>query len=240
VPKRAAIYARFSSDRQRDRSIDDQVALCQALAGRNSWAVAMIYADFAASGSTVHRRPEFSRMLTDAEDHHFDIIIAEDIDRLARGEGDAPKLRQRLEFLGIEIHTCTDGHITKLHAGLKGLMSSLFLDNLIAHTKRGMAGVVRDGRHPGGKIYGYRTIAGRPGELEIVEEEAAIVRHIFERYLAGDTPRQIAGHLNLDRVLPPRGGDTWRASTINGNKRRANGILQSEIVGRQHLSDRRS
>ena len=88
-------------------------------------------------------------MLTDAEDHQFDIIIAEDIDRLARGEGDAPKLRQRLEFLGIEMHTCTDGHITKLHAGLKGLMSSLFLDNLIAHTKRGMAGVVRDGRHPG-------------------------------------------------------------------------------------------
>ena len=227
--KRAAIYARFSSDRQRDRSIDDQVALCQALADRNSWAVAMIYADFAASGSTVHRRPEFSRMLTDAEDHQFDIIIAEDIDRLARGEGDAPKLRQRLEFLGIEMHTCTDGHITKLHAGLKGLMSSLFLDNLIAHTKRGMAGVVRDGRHPGGKIYGYRTIAGRRGELEIVEEEAAVVRQIFERYLAGATPRQIAGQLNDDRVLPPRGGETWRASTINGNTRRANGILQSEI-----------
>ena len=68
--KRAAIYARFSSDRQKDRSIDDQVALCQALADRNSWAaVTMIYADFAASGSTVHRRPEFSRMLADAEDH---------------------------------------------------------------------------------------------------------------------------------------------------------------------------
>jgi DNA invertase Pin-like site-specific DNA recombinase len=58
----------------------------------------MIYADFAASGSTVHRRPEFSRMLTDAEDHQFDIIIAEDIDRLARGEGDAPKLRQGWNF----------------------------------------------------------------------------------------------------------------------------------------------
>ena len=127
------------------------------------------------------------------------------------------------------MHTCTDGHITKLHAGLKGLMSSLFLDNLIAHTKRGMAGVVRDRRHPGGKIYGYRTIAGRRGELEIVEKEAAVVRHIFDRYLAGATPRQIAGQLNDDRVLPPRGGDTWRASTINGNTRRANGILQSEI-----------
>src|SRR5262249_56050783 len=127
----------------------------------------MIYADFAASGSTVHRRPEFYRMLTDAEDHQFDIIIAEDIDRLARGEGDAPKLRQRLEFLGIEMHTCTDGHITKLHAGLKGLMSSLFLDNLIAHTKRGMAGVVRAGRHPLGQIYASRTTAARPAQPHI-------------------------------------------------------------------------
>src|SRR5260370_3634449 len=223
--KRAAIYARFSSDRQRDRSIDDQVALCQTLTARNGWTVIAVYTDYAASGSTMHRRPEFSRMLADAEDRLFDVLIAEDIDRVARGEGDAPKLRQRLEFLGIEMHTCTDGHITKLHAGLKGLMSSRSLDNLIAHTKRGMAGVVRDGRHAGGKIYGYRTIAGRRGELEIVEKEAAVVRHIFDRYLAGATPRQIAGQLNDDRVLPPRGGDTWRSSTINGNTRRANGIV---------------
>ena len=111
--KRAAIYARFSSDRQRDRSIDDQVALCQTLTTRNGWTVTAVYADYAASGSTMHRRPEFSRMLADAEDRLFDVLIAEDIDRLARGEGDAPKLRQRLEFLGIDIHTCTDGHITK-------------------------------------------------------------------------------------------------------------------------------
>lgn len=229
MQKKAATYARFSSDRQRDRSIHDQVALCQAFADRHSWCVAAVYADFAASGSTVHRRPEFSRMLADAEDHQFDVIVAEDIDRLARGEGDAPKLRQRLEFLGIEMHTCTDGHITKLHAGLKGLMSSLFLDNLIAHTKRGMSGVVRDGRHPGGKVYGYKTAAGRPGELEIVAEEAAVVRRIFERYIGGDTPRKIAGDLNRDRIPPPRGGFTWCASTINGNTRRANGVLQSEI-----------
>ena len=173
--KRATIYARFSSDRQRDRSIDDQVALCHALAARNSWRVIEVYTDYAVSGSTVHRRPEFSRMLADAADGQFDVVIAEDIDRLARGEGDAPKLRQQLEFIGVELHTCTDGRITKLHAGLKGLMSSLFLDNLIAHTKRGMAGVVRDGRHPGGKVYGYRTIEGCRGELEIVEAEVAAI-----------------------------------------------------------------
>src|SRR5262245_17190700 len=104
-------FARYSAQELATASPSLSVGTLGGLDGR---AVAMIYADFAASGSTVHRRPEFSRMLTHAEDHQFDIIIAEDIDRLARGEGDAPKLRQRLEFLGIEMHTCTDGHITKL------------------------------------------------------------------------------------------------------------------------------
>jgi site-specific DNA recombinase len=226
--KRAVVYARFSSDRQRDRSIDDQVALCREFAARQGWTIQAIYADHAASGSTMHRRPELTRMLTDAEARRFDVMLAEDIDRLARGEGDAPKLRERMEFLGVEIHTLADGHVTKLHAGLKGLMSSLFLDNLITHTKRGMAGVVRDGRHAGGRAYGYRPVAGKRGELMIVETEAAIVRRIFDRYLAGDTLRQIAAALNRDGIAPPR-GRFWRASTINGNLQRGTGILQNEL-----------
>jgi site-specific DNA recombinase len=225
--KRATIYARFSSDRQRDRSIDDQVALCHALAARNGWRVVEIYTDYAVSGSTVHRRPEFSRMMADAEDRLFDVLIAEDIDRLARGEGDAPKLRQRLEFLGIEIHTCTDGHITKLHAGLKGLMGSLFLDNLIAHTRRGMLGRVREGRSPGGLTYGYMQGTAK-GERLVVEHEALVVRRIFEEYAAGRSPRRIAEGLNADGVRPPRGRE-WIASTINGNSVRGSGILMNSL-----------
>ncbi len=225
--KRAAIYARFSSDRQRDRSIDDQVALCQTLTARNGWTVIAVYTDYAASGSTMHRRPEFSRMLADAEDRLFDVLIAEDIDRLARGEGDAPKLRQRLEFLGIDIHTCTDGHVTKLHAGLKGLMGSLFLDNLIAHTRRGMLGRVREGLSAGGLTYGYVPGTDK-GERIILEHEAIVVRRIFEEYAAGRSPRRIAEGLNADGIKPPRGRE-WVASTINGNSVRGSGILMNAL-----------
>lgn len=225
--KRATIYARFSSDRQRDRSIDDQVVLCHALAARNGWRVVKIYTDYAVSGSTAHRRPEFSRMLADAEDRLFDVLIAEDIDRLARGEGDAPKLRQRLEFLGVDIHTCTDGHITKLHAGLKGLMGSLFLDNLIAHTRRGMLGRVREGLSAGGLTYGYAPGATK-GERIIVEEEALVVQRIFEEYAAGRSPRRIAEGLNADAIKPPRRRE-WVASTINGNSVRGSGILMNAL-----------
>jgi site-specific DNA recombinase len=231
IRRRAVIYARFSSDRQNERSIDDQVALCRELLDRNGWRLTAIYEDHAVSAATVHR-PEFARMLGDAEARRFDLIVAEDIDRLARGEGDAPKLRQRCEFLGIEIHTCTDGHVTKLHAGLKGLMGSLFLDNLIAHTKRGMAGVVREGRYAGGRAYGYRKVADKKGELEIVDAEATVVQRIFNDYVSGKSPRAIAGALNAEGVKPPRGA-RWNASTINGSGQRGNGILRNELyIGR--------
>jgi DNA invertase Pin-like site-specific DNA recombinase len=164
--KRAAIYARFSSELQDDRSIDDQVALCRAFAERQGWSIAKIYSDAAASGSTIHRRPQFAQMAADAEAGGFEIMLAEDVDRLSRGEGDLPILRRQMEFLGVEIHSVADGHVTKIHAGLKGLMNSIFLDNLALHVRRGLAGVVRDGRHPGGKAYGYRPIAGHPGQRD--------------------------------------------------------------------------
>jgi site-specific DNA recombinase len=86
--------------------------------------------------------------------------------------------------------------------------------------RRGMAGVVRDGRHAGGRAYGYRAVLGHPGRLEIVEEEASIVRRIFAAYATGRPPRDIAHDLNREGVRPPR-GQRWNASTINGNPQRA-------------------
>jgi site-specific DNA recombinase len=83
-----------------------------------------------------------------------------------------------------------------------------------------MAGVVRDGRHAGGRAYGYRAVLGHPGRLEIVEEEASIVRRIFAAYATGRPPRDIAHDLNREGVRPPR-GQRWNASTINGNPQRA-------------------
>src|SRR5438874_9908623 len=70
---RAVVYARFSSDRQRDRSINDQVALCREFAARAGFVIGAVYADHAVSGSTVHRR-EFARLLADAKAKVFDII----------------------------------------------------------------------------------------------------------------------------------------------------------------------
>nr|WP_276556853.1 recombinase family protein [Rhodoblastus acidophilus] len=91
-----------------------------------------------------------------------------------------------------------------------------------------MAGVVRDGRHAGGRAYGYRPVPAKPGELQIDEEEAAVIRDIFVSYVAGQTPREIAATLNARRVSPPR-GRYWTASTLNGSLKRHNGIILNEL-----------
>src|SRR5262252_1930973 len=117
VKKKAAIYARFSSDLQKDRSIDDQVALCREHAKRQGWQIVAVYADRAVSGTSTYGRNEYTRMCRDGEAGCFDVILAEDLDRLGRKQADTSNLRERMEFLGIEVHTVADGKVTRLHSG---------------------------------------------------------------------------------------------------------------------------
>jgi hypothetical protein len=81
--------------------------------------------------------------------------------------------------------------------------------------RRGLAGRVGQGLNAGGRAYGYAPVAGEKGKRTIIEAEAEIVRRIFDEYLAGRTPREIARDLNDEGILPPR-GRLWNASTING------------------------
>jgi DNA invertase Pin-like site-specific DNA recombinase len=145
TPRRAVIYARFSSDLQDVRSVADQVALCREHAARQRWTVIQVYADEAISCASMHGRLGLQRLVDDAGRGAFDVILVEDIDRLSRNAADTIRLREQMEFIGIEIHTCASGLVTELHAGLGGLMSSMFLKNLATRVRRGQAGRVRDG-----------------------------------------------------------------------------------------------
>ncbi|HTO68145.1 MAG TPA: recombinase family protein [Bradyrhizobium sp.] len=224
---RAAIYARFSSDRQNDRSVDDQIASCRELCTREGFAVVLTFCDREISGASIANRPGFQDLMRAAETRRFDVIVAEDVDRISRDQGDWHTARKRLDFLGIAIHTAS-GKVGKLDGALRALMGEMFLENLVVHTRRGLEAVVRSGRHAGGRAYGYRAVAGKPGELDIDEAEAEIVRRIFREFVDGKTPREIASGLNADRIRPPR-GKNWNASTINGNAARGHGMLLNEL-----------
>lgn len=228
--KRAAIYARFSSDLQRDRSIEDQIAVCRGYADREGFDVVEVYVDRAKSGASMQGRDGLLQLVADGRQRLFDIVIAETMSRIGRDEGDRAEVRKQMTFAGVKIMTPGDGEVSRLTDGIKAIIDSQYLEDLKVMIRRGMAGVTRDGRHAGGRAYGYRPVLGKPGELEIVEEEADIVRRIFREYAAGRKPRAIAQRLNADHVAAPR-GRYWSESALAGNKSRGHGLLVNPIYG---------
>lgn len=226
--RRAALYARFSSDLQRDRSIDDQLALCREFAARQGFEVTATYDDRARSGASLFGRDGLMALMDAARAHRFEAVIVEALDRISRDQEDLAGIYKRLSHLGIDILAVHDGRADIVQVGIRGLVGALYLQDLAHKVRRGMHGVVAEGRNAGGRAYGYRPVAGKPGELEICEAEAAIVRRIFQTYVDGWTPRAIAGRLNAEKVAPPRGRH-WSANTINGNLARGYGILRNRL-----------
>jgi site-specific DNA recombinase len=221
---RAVIYARFSTELQNEKSTEDQIALCRAHAARQGLDVVGVYEDKARSGASVFGRDGLMRLMDAARERAFDVVLVEALDRLSRDMEDLAGIHKRLSFLGIEIRAVHDGIADAILVGIRGLVGQMQREDGAKKVRRGMAGVIRDGRHAGGRAYGYRAVPGRAGELEIVEEEAEVVRRIFAAYATGRPPREIAGELNREGVAPPR-GTRWNASTINGNGQRGAGII---------------
>ena len=226
---RAVIYSRYSTDLQNDRSIEDQVALCTAYAARHGYQVVGHYEDRAMSGASLHGR-KVHDLLAAAERRQFDVVLTEAFDRLARDTADSLFVLKRLDFLGVKLVSVNQGEAETVNLVIHGLMGQLQREEGARKVRRGMAGVVREGRNPGGRPYGYRPVVGQVGHLEIVEDEAVVVRRIYEEFLSGSSSRTIAHGLNRDGVPPPR-GRVWNASTIHGNAKRGTGILNNSLYG---------
>ena len=240
IKKRVAIYSRYSSDLQNDRSIEDQITVCEKFAAKNGWSVEGNFFDRAASGASLFGRPQFARMVSEAHAGSFDIILSEDLDRLSRSQSDIASLFEQMAFAEIEIHTLSDGLINEMHIGVKGTMSALFLKGLAQKVRRGLGGVIRLGRSAGGDLYGYTPRKGEAGILDANPETVPVIKRIYEEYAAGASPRSIAAGLNSDGIPSPRGGK-WNASTINGNTARGQGLLLNEkFIGRVVWNKRRS
>lgn len=235
---RVAIYARYSSDNQRDASIEDQVRLCKERAAKEGWLVSNIYTDHAISGASL-MRPGVQMLMSDALAGKVDIILAEALDRLSRDQEDIAGLYKRMQFADVKIITLSEGEISNLHIGLKGTMNAIFLKDLADKTRRGLRGRVENGKSGGGITFGYDVVKRidangeyARGERVINEAQAGIIRRIFAEYLSGLSPRNIATRLNAEGIACPSGG-TWGASTIYGNRQRGTGILNNELyIGR--------
>ena len=229
----AALYARYSSENQREASIDDQFEHGERYCTLQGWDVVARFHDAAQSGSSTMLRPGYQRMVLAAETGAFDVVVCEAVDRLSRRLSDVAALHDRLAFRGVMIHAPSIGVITTMHIGIMGMMAQMQIADLGAKTKRGQSGRVRAGRVPAGLAFAYAVVPPPPGckeagERRIVEAEAATVVRIFRYFADGMSPRQIARKLNKEGVKGP-GGRPWLDTTIRGQPERGTGILNNSL-----------
>ena len=218
MTNRVALYARYSSDLQRDASIEDQLRVCREHAAKQGWDVVDSYTDRAMSGASM-LRPGLQELLADAGNRRFHLILTEGLDRLSRDQEDTARIFKHLNFAGVKLWTIAEGEVGELHIGFKSTLNALYLKDLAAKTHRGLSGRIEAGKSAGGLCYGYTiprsfNADGSPvtGERQINEAEAQIVRRIFEMFVAGKSPRHIAIELNAEGHHAP-GGKDWRLYT---------------------------
>ncbi len=236
---RAAIYARYSTEGQREQSIEDQFRVAERIADRHGMTVVARFSDQAISGGTT-QRPGYQDMLKAARRHAFDVIVAEDTSRLWRNLAEQSPRLAELSDLGLHVITHdldTRHESAEIMGAVGGAMASAYRKEIGRRTRRGLEGLARNGKSAGGRSYGYIPAAqSGTGQIEIDREQAAVVKRIFEMFAEGYSPRGIAEKLNAERVPSPgarwnrdaRRTVGWVASAIHGNPARGLGILNNE------------
>jgi len=247
VPVRTLIYARYSSQLQNPRSIEDQLAACRARAEAEGWSILGEFHDRAISGAAgidESQRPGLAALLERVEQGGIDQVLTESTDRIARHQGDAFAVRELIEHAGARLFTLMDGVVDDITGTIKSLFDARTRKDLAQRVRRGHRGSVAQGRSPSGVAFGYRRVAqldakGEPirGLREVDPDTSTIVQRIFRDYAEGRSARQIAGDLNAEGIPAPRGG-IWRASTIAGHRRDGMSILANPIYIGQLLYGR--
>ena len=252
VEIRAATYTRFSSDNQKEKSIEDQLRNCHEKAEAEGWSVVKDYNDMAMSGK-LKDRPGFQQLMQDAKVGRFEILIIDDLSRLTRGI-DAATLVEQLKYQGVRLVTVSDGidsnnKSAKLEVGLKGMMNNIFLDDMKEKVHRGQMGNALSGKNTGGKSYGYKLVPvfsdtetdvyGRPAiaysDMEVDPEQAKTINQIFDWVIDQRPYKWIANELNRLNVPTVHKGN-WTTSTICGNSKDPHsGILNNPIyIGKKY------
>lgn len=214
--KRVAAYARVSSGKDAMlHSLSAQISYYNSYIGsRGDWQLAGIYADEALTGTKADR-PEFQRMLADCREGKIDMVITKSITRFARNTVTLLEAVRELKLLGVDVYFEKES-IHTLSADGELMLTSLasFAQeesrSVSENQKWRIRRMFEQGRPNTGRMLGYRLV---DGVLQIIPEEAAVVKMIFADYLAG--MGKIAIAKKLDRLgVPPMRGNVWHKSTI--------------------------
>lgn len=224
-PLRAAIYARVSSEEQREgQTIDSQVAELERFAREKNWAVVDIYKDDGWSGALLSR-PALDCLRDEAAGKKFDLVLLNDVDRLARDVTHLGIVKRDLERNSVRVVfrklPADESPTYNLMVNVLGSFAEFEREMIADRTRRGRRHKVEVRQQFIGTLaaYGYRyapkdKASGRDGYLAVVPEEAALVRQMYEWVdRDGLSAHQVIERLNQLNSRPRKGG-RWAKSTV--------------------------
>lgn len=206
---RAVIYARFSSDKQTEASIDAQVRACREYAARNGLVVSEVYTDEAISGkgSKTTSRAGYQRLLRDAKRGDFSVILIHKYDRIARNVAEHVSLECRLTEWGVRLVAVAQDFGQngegKLMRTMMWALSEYYIDNLGAEVTKGLTETAHKGLHTGGVApFGYDIV---DQHYIINELEAPWVRRMYQCALDGTGLTDLLAEMEAAGVRGRRG-----------------------------------
>ena len=197
----AVIYARYSSQNQTEQSIEGQLRDNYAWAKKQNITVIEEYIDRALTG-TKDNRPAFQRMIADAANKRFQLVIVWKLDRFARNRYDSAVYKAKLKKCGVKVvsvmENITDSPEGIVLEGLLEAMAEYYSANLSENTRRGLRETALKGYWAGGHVpFGYKL---ENRKLVADENKAPIVRYMFERYAAGVSKSDLIAELEAKGV----------------------------------------
>jgi len=235
-PRRAAIYARVSTDKQNPLSPVDQERKCREYAERNEIVIVdhHVYCDEGLSGVGMDR-PALQRLLQAAASRtrDFNVILVDDTSRLSRSTESVLSIYRKLKFDGVQLIAVSqniDSHHDQAETLLTihGLIDSSYVRETAMKTHRGCESAVLRGLHVGGRCFGYKTVPhGSAGSKRLVidEAQAEVVRRIFEMSAAHHSLKGITKKLNEEHG---GGRDNWCPTGIRSMLKRE--LYKGEFV----------
>ena len=200
--KTAVIYARYSSDNQTEQSIEGQLRVCQDYAEKNNILILNTYIDRAMTG-TNDNRPAFQQMIKDSKDKKWNFVIVYKLDRFSRDKYATTVNKKKLKDNGVKLLSAMENipdspEGVLMESVLEGL-NQYYSMELAQKVKRGLNESRIKGHFTGGTlIYGYYL-----DNLKIVinEEQAEVVRYIYEQYAIGVYVKDIIANLTARGIL---------------------------------------
>ncbi|HFU7072909.1 TPA: recombinase family protein [Bacillus cereus] len=208
--KTVAIYARVSTIEQAEEgySIDEQIRVLNKFCEREGYLVYDQYVDRGISGKNISGRPAIQRLLLDAEQKKFEVVLVWKMNRLARKSLDLMNIVEKLDSKNIAFRSYTERYETETSTGklqfqLMAAIAEYERNNIAENVKMGMIARAKEGRWNGGQVLGYDVVEissdnrkRKNTHLVINEREANTVQLIFQMYSSGHGYKSIANYIN--------------------------------------------